>query len=464
MCQTETSDSPKVKEEEMSHQTNASSSAVSATISQPSSTVPQPAATVPPPAATVPPPAGTVTQPAALPPLAPKLPSVEILPVHHVKEIAPPAKRGRGRPKRNAPVKSPAALVSPVTSGIVEVDKQLQKGNKSGHLTSAPDSVGHSAEVTGVSKLMQQSTTGVTANTAPATPLPTIPPNSLSTATPPPTNNESIHQSNTEVAANTLPAIPLPSQSAAASVPVPIQAKGHGQKTQSGRELPRRRGKKQVMMSPPVPDGSVGPEVEVNEQLENKLASPSSGQGIPQSETVPSIAAVHPPTTISGSTSSNSGNNNLGAGVVLNSQVPPPLPSVTTLAQTAPSYPSVQMQSKGQIGKSQIGAGTSRRRGKKQATMSSPVPVVLGLLGRDPTSNLPISSGVVLGDKASELKSMQENNVQESKCIIQDQASQSNRDLKSLEGSNDLAKQAEIPPSSKDSTVNSPGILSISVL
>ncbi|CAL5198820.1 unnamed protein product [Lathyrus oleraceus] len=429
MCQAETSDSLIVKVEEMSHQTNASSSVVSATITQPAATVPQPAATVPQPA-------GTAPQTAAVPPLAPILPSVATLPVQHVKEIAPPAKRGRGRPKRTALVKSPAALISPVTSGIVQVDMQLQKGNKSGHLTSsAPDSVGHSAEVTGAGKLMQQSTTGVTANVPPATPLPNIPPNSLSTA---------------------------------ASVSVPIQAKGHGQKTQSGRELPRRRGKKQVMMSPPAPDGSVGPDVKVNEQLKDKLASPSSGQGIPQnetvpsvvgipqSETVPSVAVVHPPTTISGS-ASNSGNTNLGAGVVLNSQLPLPLPSVTTLAQTAPSYPSVQMQSKGQIGKSQTGAGTSRRRGKKQATMSSPVPVVLGLLGRDPTYNLPTSSGVVSGDKASELKNLQESNVQESKCIIQDQASQSNQDLKSLEGSDDLAKQAEILPSCKDSTVNSPG-------
>ena len=66
------------------------------------------------------------------------------------------------------------------------------------------------------------------------------------------------------MAANTLPAIPLPSQSAATSVSVPIQAKGHGKKTQSGRELSRRRGKKQVVMSPPVPDGPVGPDAKAN--------------------------------------------------------------------------------------------------------------------------------------------------------------------------------------------------------
>lgn len=79
------------------------------------------------PAATVPLPAGTAPQTAAVPPLAPILPSVATLPVQHVKEIAPPAKRGRGRPKRTALVKSPAALISPVTSGIVQVDMQSQK-------------------------------------------------------------------------------------------------------------------------------------------------------------------------------------------------------------------------------------------------------------------------------------------------------------------------------------------------
>ncbi|KAI5423869.1 hypothetical protein KIW84_030189 [Lathyrus oleraceus] len=90
----------------MSHQTNASSSVASDTITQP---------------------AGTAPQTAAVPPLAPILPSVATLPVQHVKEIAPPAKSGRGRPKRTALVKSPAALISPVTSGIVQVDMQSQK-------------------------------------------------------------------------------------------------------------------------------------------------------------------------------------------------------------------------------------------------------------------------------------------------------------------------------------------------
>ncbi|XP_045831724.1 chromatin structure-remodeling complex protein SYD-like isoform X2 [Trifolium pratense] len=453
MCQAETQDSPKVKVEEM---INTSSPVVSstvttpiATVPQPASTVPQPAATVPQPAATVPKPAPTVMQPASVPSVAPTLSSVESSPVQQVKEITTtPAKRGRGRPKRVASDKSPAAIIPPVTSGIVEVNKQLQKGNEPERLTSsAPDSVGRSIEVTGVGGPMQHSTTGVTANIPLAT---TVPLNSQSAATPMPTNTGPVQQSNIEVAANALPATPMPSQSASAAVSAPTQAKGQGQKTQSGRELPRRRGKKQVM-SPPVPAGSVGPDVKVNEQIKDKLANPSSGQGIPQSETVPSIPAVHHPTTISGSVSSNRGNDNLGAGVVLNSQTPLPSSSVTTLAQTAPNYTPVQLQSKGQIG-----AGAPRRRGKKQAIMSPPVQVVLGLQHVDQTSNLLTSSGIV-DDKATELKSLQENNIQESKCIIQDQASQSSRDLKSLEESDDLAKQAVTLPSCEDSKVNPPG-------
>ncbi|XP_024638089.1 chromatin structure-remodeling complex protein SYD isoform X1 [Medicago truncatula] len=439
MCQTETPDSPKVKGSEVSHPTNTTGSVVSATVKKP--------AAVPPVAPMLPPVAPI------LPSVVPILPSVESLPVQHVKEITPPAKRGRGRPKRIASDKSPAAVIPPVTSRIAEV--QLQKGNEPGHLTSsAPDTVGHSAEVTGVGGPMQQSTTGVTANIPPATPMPTNPLNSQSAATPMPTNTGPVQQSNTEVAANVLSATPMLSQSAAASVP--IHAKGRGRKTQSGREWPRRRGKKQVVMSPPVPASSVGPDVKINEQLEDKIVSPS-GQVIPQSETVPSATAVHHPTAVSVS-ASNCGNDNLGVDVVLNSQLPLlPLPSVTTLSPTVPSDPSVQMQSKGQIGKSQVGAGTPRRRGKKQATMSPPVPVVLGLQSMDPTSNLPTSSDAVSGDKRTELSNLLENNVQESKCIIQDQASQNNQALKTLDESDDLAKQAVISPSCEDSTVNSQG-------
>lgn len=401
MCQVETPDSPnKVKEvAEKSCPTNTSSSVVST----------------------------SNLQPVPVPPAVPTLPAVESLPVvvQQVKEITPPAKRGRGRPKRITSDKSPAVVVSPVTSGTVEVDTQLQKGFGSGHLASStPDSVAHSAEVVGVNAPVQQSDTVVSPNSQSVIPMPTIPPNS---------------------------------QVAAVPVSVPIQARGQGRKSHGGEGI-RRRGKKQVMISPAIPVGSVGPDLKVNDKLEDKLVSPS-GQAISQSETVPSFAAEpHPP-----SASLSSGKDPLGVGVVLNSQAPPPLPSNTTLVQTAPTYPSVQMLSKGQNQKSQT--GVSRRRGKKQATILAPVP---DLLHQDlhQTANLPISSGSISGEKATELKSLQESNVQESKCVVLDQASQSvgDQDLKSLGGSDDSSKQTVIMSSCQDSMIKSPGELCIAVL
>ncbi|KAG2407182.1 Chromatin structure-remodeling complex protein [Vigna angularis] len=389
MCQVEAPDSPKVKEvAEMSYPTNTSSSIVSTSNPEPE---------------------------VAVSPVAPTLPSVESLPVQQAKEITPPAKRGRGRPKRITSDKSPAVMGPPVTSGTVEVDTQLQKGSGSGHLaSSAADSVSHSSEVTSVNASVQQSDTGVSPNARPAIPVPTIPPNS---------------------------------QVAAVPVSVSIQARGPGRKNH-GSEGIRRRGKKQVMVPPPVPGGSVGPDVKVNEKLDNKLVSPS-GQAISQGEVVPSLAAVAYPS----SASSNSG---LGAGTVLNSQAPHPSPSNTTLVHTITTHPSEQMPSKGQNQKSQT--GVSRRRGKKQAPMLAPVPDVLHE-DSDQTANLPVSSGSAVVEKATELKSLQVNNVPESKCVVQDQASQNlgDQDLKSLEGSDDSAKQTVITPSCQDSMTKFPG-------
>jgi len=391
MCQVEAPDSPKLKEmAEMSYPTNTSSSAVSTTSNS------QPVV--------------------AVSPVAPTLPSVESLPVQQVKEITPPAKRGRGRPKRITSDKSPAVMGPPVTSGTVEVDTQLQKEIGSGLLaSSAADSVSHAAEVTNVNAPVQQSDTGVSPNAHPAIPVPTISTNS---------------------------------QAAAVPVSVTIQARG---RKIHGSEGIRRRGKKQVMIPPPVPGGSVGPDVKVNEKLDNKLVSPS-GQAISQSEAVPTFAAVaYPP-----SASLNSGKDPLGTGTVLNSQAPYPSPSNTSSVQTAPTHQSEQMPSKVQNQKSQTGA--SRRRGKKQAPILAPVSDA-SHQDVHQTANLPISSGSTLGEKATELKSLQANNVQESIRVVQDQASQNlgDQDLKSLEGSDDSAKQTVITSSCQDSIIKSPG-------
>ncbi|KAF1867142.1 hypothetical protein Lal_00049570 [Lupinus albus] len=396
ICQSETPDSPKVKEAaEMSYSTNASSSAISVSKTEPAINHPS-----------------ILTETAVVLPVAPNpiLPSVGSLPIQQVKDITPPVKRGRGRPKK---ITAPPVDVPPTTSETVEVNMQFQKGTGS-------------AVVVGVSGLIQQSDAGAVPNAQPAISVPSILPSS---------------------------------QSAVASVSVPIQARGQGRKTHSSGEGTRRRGKKQTMISPPIPSGSVGPALKVNEQLEDKLVSPPSGQAISQTEPIASIGAVQHPTTFSGSGSLNSGVDHLGVGTALNSQQLIPLASATPLAQVAPTYPSVQMQSNGQNQKSQNAAGAPRRRGKKHAAIPPPVPDVIGHPDLHLTSNLQISSGSQLGDNATELKSLQQYNVQVSECIIQDQASQSlgNQDLKSMERSDDLAKHTVVLSSGQSSTIKSPG-------
>ncbi|OIW18459.1 hypothetical protein TanjilG_13211 [Lupinus angustifolius] len=411
ICQSETPDSPKVKEAaEMSYSTNASSSSISVSKTEPVINHPS-----------------ILTETAVVPPVAPNpiLPSVGCLPIQQVKDITPPVKRGRGRPKK---ITAPPVNVPPATSETIEVNMQSQKGTGSGHLTSSTsDSIAHSAVVVGVSGLIQQPDAGAVPNAQPAIPVPTILPSS---------------------------------QSAVAPVSVPIQAKGQGRKTHSSGQGTRRRGKKQTMISPPIPSGSVGPTLKVNEQLEDKLVSPPSVHAISQNEPLASIAAEHHPTTFSGSGSLNSGMDHLGVGTALKSQQQLPLASATPLAQVAPTYPSVEMQSNGQNQKSQNAAGAPRRRGKKHAAIPPPVPDVIGHPDLHLTSNLQISPGSLLGDNATELKSLQQYNVQVSECVIQDQASQSlgNQDLKSMERSDDLAKQTVALSPGQSCTMKSPGL------
>ncbi|KAE9602017.1 putative DNA helicase chromatin remodeling SNF2 family [Lupinus albus] len=408
LCQTESPDSPKVKEvAEMNHPTNASNSVISASKIEPVMDHPS-----------------ILTEPAMVPPVAPILPYVESSPVQQVKEITPPVKRGRGRPKR---ITTPPVNVPPATSGTVEVNMPLQKGTGSGLLTSStPDSMAHPAVIVGASRPIEESDARTVRNAQPTIPVPTVPPSSQSTV---------------------------------ASVSVPIHARGQGRKTHSSGDGTRRRGKKQIMTSPPIPGGSVGSGLKVNEQSEDILVSPPSGQAISQNEPISSTAAVHHPTTLSGSGSLNSGMDRLGVGTATNSQQPLLLPSASPLPQATLTSPSAQMQSDGQNRKSQNGAGVSRRRGKKQATIPPPVPDVLGHPDLHPTSNLQISSGSLSGYNAAELKRLQQNNVKVSECIVQDHASQSlgDQDIKSTQISDDLAKQTVNLSSGQNSTIKSAG-------
>lgn len=400
MCQVESPESPKVKEEavETGCPTNSSSSIAAA----------------------------SNIEAAAIPPSVPTLPSVESLPEQQTKEITPPAKRGRGRPKRITSDKSPAVAVPLAPSAAVGVDMQLQKGTLSGPVASASP---HSAEVVGTIGPVQQSDTGVTPSSQVATHLSTGVPNFQSTI-------------------------------ASASVSVPIQARGQGRKTQIGGEAPRRRGKKQAVVSSPIPSGSGGPDLKVNDQLEDKSINPSAGQATSQSGTISSIATVHQPNTISASASLDIGkDHHLGVGIALNPQVSLPLPSVTPVPQTAPTCPTVAIQNKSQSRKLQNGGGAPRRRGKKQDSISPVIPDISGHQESHLNSSLQVSSGSALSDKATDVKSLQENDVQESKDVIQEQSSlkPGNQDLKLSEKSDDLAQQTAISPSTHDHIAKAPG-------
>ncbi|MED6121682.1 hypothetical protein PIB30_032451 [Stylosanthes scabra] len=394
MCQAESPGSPKVTDATESNCiTNASSSAVTAS----SSAV-----------------TASVTETAVVPPVAPATSSLGSLPVHQIKDVTPPAKRGRGRPRRITSDKSPVTAVPLATSGTVEVDTQAKKGTLLGQVVSStPESIAHSSEVSGVSGPAQQSDTGVSPNL---------------TNTP-----------NSQVGGTT--------------VSVPVQTRGQGRKSQGGGEATRRRGKKQVLVSPPVPGVSVVPDLKMNEQLEHKPLNPSAGEAISQSDTVSSSATVQHASTESGSMTLSSGNDNKsGAGIAPNSQQPLPLPSVTPVPQTVPTYPSVPIQNTGQHQKPQNGSGAPRRRGKKKA-MVLPIPDVSGSQDLHLTSNLQSSSGNVSHDKATELKSSQDS-------VVQDNASHSigDKDLKSTEGSGDIANKALIESTTEDNTNRSPGL------
>ncbi|XP_052116775.1 chromatin structure-remodeling complex protein SYD isoform X29 [Arachis duranensis] len=395
MCKAESPGSPKVMEEviESNCKTNASSFAATA----------------------------SVTETAVVPPVAPATSSLGSLPVHKVKDITPPAKRGRGRPRRITSDKLPVTAVPLATSGTVEVDMQVKEGTLLGQVVlSTLESISHSSEVIGVSGPAQQSATGVSPNL-------TTPPNSQAEGT---------------------------------TVSVPIQTRGQGRKSQGGGEATRRRGKKQVLVLPPVSGVSIGPDLKMNEQLEHKPLNPSAGEAISQGDTVSSSATVQHSSTEPGSvTLSSGGDNKSGVGIALSSQQPLPLSSVTPVPQTVPTYPSVPIQNDGQHQKPQNGSGAPRRRGKKKA-MVLPIPDVSGSQNLHLTSNLQSSSGNVLHDKATELKSLQDSLVQESHSVVQDHASHSivDKDLKSTEVSGDIANKALVESTTEDNTKRSPGL------
>ncbi|XP_022939074.1 chromatin structure-remodeling complex protein SYD-like isoform X3 [Cucurbita moschata] len=225
-------------------------------------------------------------------PAASPLPPVEPMAQHQT----PPSRRGRGRPKRAAVDKSPAPVVSPSPSIADDVDTGLQ-----GETISSISKTG------GLDSLPSEGTTyqlvkEVSANSQLTTPVPSI-----------------------------IPA----SESAPACSPARVQVKGHGRKTQTGQQPPRRRGKKQGLVPPPVP-GSLSSEVCQDDQ--GKSTNPVASQ------------------------------------VNVASDIPSSLPgSGPSKPVTGPNdQPAVEpVQPRGQSRKTQSAAGAPRRRGKKQVVAAS---------------------------------------------------------------------------------------------
>ncbi|KAG7018651.1 Chromatin structure-remodeling complex protein SYD, partial [Cucurbita argyrosperma subsp. argyrosperma] len=247
------------------------------------------------------------------------LPPIQPMPQHQT----PPSKRGRGRPKRSGADKLPAPVVPPSLSITAKVETGLEGEtissiSKTGSLDSLPS---------------QGMTDQHASGAAPSSQLTT-----------------------------SVPCMIPASESAPACSPAPVQVKGHGRKTQTGQEAPRRRGKKQGLVPPPV-SGSISSST-------NSVA----GQVNVANDIVSNASATQLPTHLPGSAPSKpvtGPNDQPTIGVSSNLEPSPALPSVDSISQFAPHSNS---QPRGQNRKTQNAAGAPRRRGKKQAAATPALP------------------------------------------------------------------------------------------
>ncbi|KAK3204717.1 hypothetical protein Dsin_018763, partial [Dipteronia sinensis] len=329
LCQADSPDSPKSKDEgtEKSLPTVASGSIVAVDRKELPPLTPPP----PPPCPPSPP-----------PPPPPPPPSLDPPKPQQSKEITPPSKRGRGRPRRAD--KSPVAMFLPAPFGTDKPDTGLQKEPMTSQsTTSVYDSLAGSTTGSGVSGSVQHLGVGIAPISQPSAP-------SLS-ATP-------------------------ASQSAPACSSIAMQSKGRGRKIQSGVQPPRRRGKKHDSVSPAAPEVLLGPgsDPKTIEQPQSESMNPTGSQVI-------------------------------ATGTALNSEPTTHLTSVLPTPQPSPSCPVVPAQNKGPSRKTQSGGVTPRRRGKRQASLSPMVAdVSAGQHLRSNLQSENISRDL-LGSKADSMKS-----------------------------------------------------------
>jgi hypothetical protein len=313
MCQAESPDSPKVKEEtgERNLPKEASGSLL----------------------------AIGCTEPQAPPQLPPLPPPVEPLLLQQSKEVTPPSKRGRGRPRRATSDKSPAAMVLSVPPETGKVDVELQKGIESGSSKTSPLDSSPVPNLEGNSGATPHLGSRIAPSAQPTTPV----------------------------------SVALSSQITTAPLSVPLQSRGRGRKVQGAVQTPRRRGKNQVAVSPTTSSSAV-PDPNINDQSQNVSVNPSviamggtvSSAPMPQHPTnFPAAAAVE---GISAAT------HHSGPGTALDSQPNPPNPSISPTIQSIVPSSSVPMQVKGQNRKTQSGTETTRRKGKKEVPVSPSVP------------------------------------------------------------------------------------------
>ncbi|XP_059665229.1 chromatin structure-remodeling complex protein SYD [Cornus florida] len=202
LCQAESPESPKVKEEVLEkHLPEVASGSIEVCVKAE-------------------PPAPPELPPPELPP--PELPSQPIveLPIPQRQMVTPPSRRGRGRPRKATAEIPQSPVVLPTPSGDSKMDMKSQSETiSSSPPTPAPDSLPNSATVKGITGTIPQFGVLIAPSSQPTQLHPSI---------------------------DVTSSITVPSPS------IPVQVKGRSQNTQRGEKVPRRRGKKQSV-SPAVP-------------------------------------------------------------------------------------------------------------------------------------------------------------------------------------------------------------------
>ncbi|XP_050203379.1 chromatin structure-remodeling complex protein SYD isoform X2 [Mercurialis annua] len=415
MCQADSPESPKLKEEVIESKLPKDPSVPVSTEAEaplpalpplpPPQTIlpplPTPQASIPPPQASIPPPQAIIPPPQAIIPPLPLSVAMETKLLQHSKEATPPSKRGRGRPRRTTSDKSPTAVVLSAPAGVRKVDIGLQKGIESIQLKPFGPGTLPGSSIKGFSPAAPLASTVSTPSPesaisspfkmprAQSTPASGVTPcsqsNSTSVMTPgsQPTLASGVAPSSQSNSASlmtpgsqfTSTSVVTPGSQSATAACVPIQSRGRGRKAQSGAQAPRRRGKKQEVLLPTTENLAV-PALGSNEQPLNISTIPSASV---VSVTVSSVPTSHSHGILTGSVAVKlHDGTTTHSESALDSKLALSISSVSTTTQCPPPPASAPMQMKGHGRKTQAGAvGTPRRRGRKQVLVSPAFPDAL---------------------------------------------------------------------------------------